>query len=273
MNINQYIEVFTRDLKANNYSRNTIKAYTHWLKRYLKYTALHPKLDPGDRIRDFLAELNDDSTACRVQAYNSIKLFYLKVLKKPCPYTYKKPRRRKRLPVVYSKKEVQMIINAPANFQHRIILKMIYASGLRVSEDIKIKIKDLDLQNNRLIIRRAKGDKDRITVLSDNLKPELDKIMNGKAGNEYLFQTNRGKPYHVRSIQTLFKESAQKAGLVEKNGSCHSLRHSFATHLVQNGISIQEISALLGHSNLKTTMVYVHMVSNWEKKIKSPLDI
>jgi site-specific recombinase XerD len=248
-------------LKLRGYSRKTISSYAYWVSKFKK---------SGKEFEPFLISLSDKglSSSSIRQAGFAVK-FYLNLLNKKTSDipNYK---RDKKLPVVLSKKEINNMILANNNFKHRIIIQIMYGAGLRLSEAINLKWKDIDLQRNLIHIKSAKGRKDRIVMLSPKLKKNLIKLSLNKDG--LVFSNNRNKKYNPRTIQAIISRSAKLAG-IKKKVTPHTLRHSFATHLLENGIDIRYIRDLLGHSNVRTTMIYTHVSNKNISRIKSPLDL
>lgn len=153
------------------------------------------------------------------------------------------------------------------------MIEIMYSSGLRVSEVISLKVKDLALEKNYGFVRNGKGGKDRLFVIAKIVKEKVANLieMDKLANDEFLFKTNRGKKYHIRSLQQIVKKAAKSAHLNYKEIHCHTLRHSFATHLIENGYSLSDVQAMLGHKSPETSMAYVHS-SGKMINVKSPLD-
>lgn len=180
----------------------------------------------------------------------------------------KKP---KSLPLVLSRNEIEKIIEATKNSKHRLLLSISYAGGLRVSEVVSLKVKDFDLEEMVIHIKNAKGQKDRITVLPEKLKNDMKNLIAGKSGDSYVFESERGGKLTTRTAQKVFENSLGKTG-INKKATFHSLRHSFATHLLENGVDIRYLQELLGHANIRTTQIYTHVTNPSLRNIKSPLD-
>ncbi len=192
------------------------------------------------------------------------------VLKKDCPYKLDKARSRKRLPDILVKSEIMEILAHITNDKHRSIICLLYGSGLRVSEVCNLKIKDLDFMNLSLKIRDSKGHKDRITLLSEKTVESLKNLTEGRGGNEYIFLTLHKRKYTIRTVQKIFSNALQKTSL-KKKPTCHTLRHCFATHLLELGTDLTTIKNLLGHKSVKTTMVYIKLADPVSRRVKSPL--
>ena len=177
---------------------------------------------------------------------------------------------KKRLPVVLSKQEINRMLDVTTNPKHHCIISLLYGSGLRVSEVINIKMLDIDLDRRMLRVFKGKGDKDRYVMLPQKLESILKKQTQIKQARDYLFTNNRNTKMTTRSIDKIVKHAAQLAG-INKNVSSHTLRHSFATHLLENGTDIRYIQELLGHARLETTQIYTKVTNSSLKMIKSPL--
>lgn len=269
-------KAYIETLKLLNYSDNTIKNYRQHFLPFINY---FPEKKPSqisrNEIMDYLMYVRNKkkwSASEQNQVINSIKFFYEKVLKRS-KEIYELPRAKKtfQLPGIFSAEEVRKIIDVTVNKKHKSIICLAYAGGLRVSEIINLKIQDIDSQRMIINLRKAKGKKDRIVMLSEKLLEILREYFRSYKPKTYLFEGQYGGQYSVRSIQEMLKASKKKAG-INKKGSVHSLRHSFATHLLEGGTDILSIKKLLGHQSLRTTMIYTHVSKEHLSKIQSPLD-
>jgi Site-specific recombinase XerD len=175
------------------------------------------------------------------------------------------------LPKFLTKSEVKKVLEATLNIKHKAILTTIYSCGLRLSELIELKISDIKTEENILLVRQGKGNKDRVVTLSSKLIELLREYYKMYKPKVYLFEGSRGGKYSKRSVQQIMKYSVEKSG-INSPATVHSLRHSYATHLLESGIDIRIIKELLGHSNIKTTEIYTHITDVNKNKIKSPLD-
>ncbi|MBU1164878.1 tyrosine-type recombinase/integrase [Patescibacteria group bacterium] len=266
------LEKVKRELKIRNFSQKTIKSYVYGLKEYFtfKQSGLE-KLDE-ENIKNFLlyAEEKAISVQTRNLYLNAIKFYYRDVAKSFTPIQIRIAKRNKFLPVVLSRNEIKKIIEVTTNNKHKLLLSLAYGSGLRVSEIINLKIQDLDLLELTIHIRQAKGKKDRITIMPEKLKIDLQNLIAGKDKNDYIFSSERGGKLTERTAQKVFANSLKKAN-IKKNATFHSLRHSFATHLLENGVDVRYVQELLGHQNIRTTQIYTQVTNPRLKKIKSPL--
>jgi len=304
-------------LRTNHYSKKTEEAYVSWIKRYILFhNKRHPAEMGKEEIEKFVNYLTLEqhvSSSTQNQALQAILYLYKKVIKKEVGWleNIKGLKRVKHLPVVFSKKETAKIFEHLSGVS-KLVVSLLYGGGLRLTEALQLRIKDIDFDYQQLIIRDGKGEKDRHTILPASIIPELKKHLNevykqhkvdllknkgetilpyalarkypnaGKEfGWQYAFPADKfikeketGLIFrwhiHESTIQREVKEAIGKAGII-KPGSPHTFRHSFATHLLENGYDIRTIQELLGHQSVKTTMIYTHVL-NRGLGVKSPLD-
>ena len=214
---------------------------------------------------------NGSSRAAVDQAINALRFLYVEMyhrdfVLKDVP----RPKKERKLPVVLSHSEVLQIAQTIQNPKHRLMIELMYAAGLRVSEIVKLRVQDVNLEELTLFVRASKGKKDRLTVFSESLKDALRRQMDGKGARDLVFPGEHGGGLTPRTVQKVFN-TALKASEVRKNAFCHSLRHSFATHLLDVGVDIRYIQSLLGHARLQTTSIYTKVRNPNLLKIKSPL--
>ncbi len=206
------------------------------------------------------------------QVLATIRFLYLNVLEKPIPKSLNiKFKRPQTLPVVLSKEEVSKLIKVTSNLKHKTILLLIYSAGLRLGELLNLKIGDIDSKRFKIHVVQGKGKKDRYVVLSEKLLQLLREYFKKYGPKEYLIEGGKGGRYSDKSVQSLMKQAVKKAG-IRKKATVHTLRHSFATHLLDDGTDIRFIQELLGHVRLETTQIYTHVSSRSIDKIKSPAD-
>ncbi len=275
MIVDERFRKLTTEMKLRGFSPQTVKMYLFYNQKLVDHIKKEPVDITEDDIKDFLAyKLSDDSVSSATIALikAALKYFYTEILGKNISQI-KTPKRSKKLPVVLSQTEIKNLIDMTENFKHRLIIELLYSTGLRLSECINLKYSDLDLNDGIGWVRMGKGLKDRIFIISEIFKKDLldYKEKSCSDGKGYIFLVN-GKKMSPRGIQHAIKVSAERAG-IEKNVHVHTLRHSFATHLLENGVDIRKIQKLLGHSNLQTTQIYTQVSSEEIKKIKSPLDM
>jgi site-specific recombinase XerD len=263
-------------MKIARYSENTIRTYTSVLHTFFTYYHTYPpKTITEEQIRQYLlyiVEKRNITAAYQRQVVNAIKFYYEKVLgKKLNPMHVQRPRSSKKLPVVLSEDEVKLLLSQVVNLKHKCILYTIYSAGLRRSEVLHLKLADIDSERNCIIIKNAKGNKDRNTLLSSKLLLLLRKYYKKYKPKEYLFEGVNGGKYSVTSIRKIFGRALASSG-IKKDAHLHTLRHSFATHLLERGTDLRYIQSLLGHSSSKTTEIYTHITSKGFDTISSPLD-
>lgn len=261
----RYIEEFKNYLIRKRYSKNTIKNYTHYIKKFLL-----SNLSDNEFIHREITE-KDISVNTQNIIINAIKLYTERIIREKHEVLYQRPRREKRLPTVLSKDEVLKIINSIKNIKHRTIISIIYSAGLRVSEITNLKLMDIDYTRDTIIVKNGKGNKDRIVPLSPKIKELINQYKQTYSPNLYLFNGQTGKKYSIRSIQQIFKQALLKAN-IKKEATVHTLRHSYATHLLKAGTDIRIIQKILGHSSTKTTEIYTHVSTTLINSIKSPFD-
>jgi len=271
-----FLENYNNLLIQKNYSQNTIKIYINYFKDFINYFKEFDidKLTTA-QINNYILELiklKKISVSQQNQRINSIKFYYEKVLgREKQYYNIYRPRKEYKLPKVLSKSEVKSILDSVDNIKHKSILMLIYSSGLRRSELINLKISDIDSERMVINILGAKGNKDRVSLLSEKFLNLLREYYKKYKPKEYLFEGVNGGKYSPTSIANILKKATLKAG-VKKNVTPHMLRHSFATHLLEQGTDLRYIQELLGHKNSKTTEIYTHVSKNAINKIKNPLD-
>lgn len=275
-NYRQVPDRFIEALKVLRYSENTIKTYIDCFKEFINYFYMKEIDDiQQPEIISYLRYLVEErqiSTSYQNQAINAIKFYYEKVLKGPRKVYYiERPRKEKTLPVVLSEEEMKRIIGVISNLKHKCLIMTIYSGGLRISEALNLKIKDIDSRRMLISIKGGKGNKDRVTLLSTRLLQILREYYLLYHPVDYLFVGQMGGRYSERSVQTILKAACKRAG-IRKSVTLHTLRHSFATHLLENGTDIRYIQSLLGHSSPKTTQIYTHITTKGLDQIVNPLD-
>ncbi|MCX9073554.1 MAG: tyrosine-type recombinase/integrase [Candidatus Methanoperedens sp.] len=261
------------ELKLRGFSKQTSKMYLFYNRKFLDFVKKSPDQVGEDDIKEFLAfKISDHSlsNASIALIKASLKFYYSDMLGKNLS-VIKTPRASKKLPVVLSRKEIKDLLDNTVNIKHRLMIELLYSTGLRLSECINLKYSDLDLNEGIGWVRMGKGSKDRMFIISDIFRNDLTGYMEKNGSKGYIFSI-KGEKMSPRGIQHAIKVSAERAG-IEKNIHVHTLRHSFATHLLENGVDIRKIQKLLGHSNLQTTQIYTQVSTEEIKKIKSPLDM
>lgn len=274
--VQSYLDQTISELKLQNYRAKTIKSYISSLRQYFDFLRDHAILQDSDGVnpalvRDFLllkqsAGLSSQTVALHLHA---IAFFHKHVLKNFTPLGIRIPKKSKKLPIVLTRDEIQSMVNTIKNAKHKLLVSLAYASGLRVSETVRLKVGDVQLAELTLHIKDAKGGKDRITIFPEKLRSDLQIFMAGKNAQDYIFMSERGGHLTERSAQKIFENALKKAGII-KPATFHSLRHSFATHLLENKVDIRYVQELLGHANIQTTQLYTRVSNPTLKQIKSP---
>jgi len=261
-----------RVLRLRNYSPKTRKAYMLYIKEYIIFSKEKEVQDKQKAIEDYLLEKNNKKQSPQTinLALNAIKFLYTEVLKDPQKVGLKFAKRSKKLPVVLSRNEIAQVIETTNNPKYRLMVSLGYGCGLRVSEVIGLRVADMDIDELTVHIKSAKGKKDRISVLPEKMQNDLRNQMAGKKPNDFIFSSNRGGKLTTTSLQKMFRKSLAKTK-IKKPATFHSLRHSFATHLLENGVDVRYVQELLGHQNIRTTQIYTQVTNPKLKNIKSPL--
>jgi site-specific recombinase XerD len=225
-------------------------------------------------VRNYLQKLiqEEKSNSHINQAVNAIKFYYEVVLEMPNRfYSIERPRKQKKLPVVISKKDIGSMINTIHNIKHKCIVSLLYSSGMRISGLLNLEIKNIDSERMLIIVIQAKGNKDRYTIFGKALLNSLREYYKIYKPKKFLFEGASGGKYSAVSINKIIKKAA-RLGAVNQTVSAHTLRHSFATHLLEDGVDLRYIQNLLGHNSSLTTEIYTHVATNLIKNIESHLD-
>ncbi|MBU1089969.1 tyrosine-type recombinase/integrase [Patescibacteria group bacterium] len=261
-----------RVLHLRDYSPKTRKMYLLYIKEYLTFSKKASIRDKQKAVEEFLLDKYKKKQSPQTVnlALNSVKFLYAEVLKDSRRIDLKFAKRNKKLPIVLSRAEIEKIIQATKNEKYRLMISLGYACGLRVSEVINLKVADLDIDELVVHIKSAKGKKDRISILPKKLQNDLRNIIAGKVANDFIFVSNRDGKLTTTSLQKMFRKSFAMTD-IKKSATFHSLRHSFATHLLENGTDVRYVQELLGHSNIRTTQIYTQVTNPSLKNIRSPL--
>jgi site-specific recombinase XerD len=247
------------------------------LRSYVTYIKpKHPRDANESIIKDYLLNLIEEKkfTASTVnQVFNALRFLYISLYKMPFTIgNLPRPKKDKQLPIVLSQEEVVKILDTVDNVKHKTLLMLIYSAGLRVGESVRLRVEDIDSKRKLIYLKGAKGKKDRYTILSDVALESLREYYKKYKPREYLFEGAEGRKHLAeRSVQNVFERAVKIAG-IRKRITVHSLRHSFATHLLESGTDLRYIQELLGHSSSKTTEIYTHVSKKSLGKIISPLD-
>lgn len=270
--LKKYIE----ELQLKGYSINTIRTYRNEFIQLLIILKNKNVIDCDEnKIRSYFLycintlKLSENTLQSRI---NAIKFYFEKVLKrKKFFYEIPRPKKHSILPKHINNQDIKKLFEVTQNLKHNTMLKLCYGMGLRVSEIVNLKIQHIDSKNMQVFIERAKGKKDRYVNLPETILEQLRMYFKEYKPKEYLFEGQYGGQYSARSVQLVFK-NAMKGAKINKSVGIHSLRHSFATHLLENGTDIRFIQELLGHKDIKTTLIYTQVSDKSIRKVKSPLD-
>lgn len=274
MNTQNFLKKIEVELKISKNSEYTIRNYVKANEKLLDFVHKQPEQINEDDVKLYISEnLSDKAATSIILFLAAVKYAYLNVLRKDPTRRIKRPKREKRIPTVLTKEEVKRVIDVLDAKKSKLMISLTYACGMRVSEIINLKIADFDFEEKIGHIRQAKGKKDRIFNIPQFLFKDLKKQAEEQKekSEEYLFTGPKGK-LSSRNLQKMVNGAAKRAA-IKKDVHCHTLRHSFATHLLENGVDIRHIQVLLGHADISTTQIYSHVSTEQIKKIKSPLDV
>ncbi|MFH1828502.1 MAG: site-specific tyrosine recombinase/integron integrase [Nanoarchaeota archaeon] len=256
-------------------SPRTIKTYCFCVNKFLKVCRKELKLITKKDVEDYLMRMiNREKAGNTINVHlNALKFLFEKVLKRNLTVNIPFSKVPQRLPEFLTKEETSKLFQAIGNSNHQLMIKLLYATGMRVSELVSLKVKDFQFDQNYGWVREGKGQKDRLFIIAEKLKNELLNWIKkeGLSNPDWLFSGNNNSHYSTASVRSIIKQAAKKAG-IKKNVHPHTLRHSFATHLIQNGYAVTEVQPLLGHNKMETTMMYLHLASPQLLKVKSPYD-
>jgi len=265
------------DMKLRGMSPKTISCYLTCVKNVAVHFRKSPAELGDEEIRSYLHYLMEEKKASQsvlVQTYSALKFFFEKTLQKDWNASrIPRSKQRKKLPGVLSREEVESIFSATGNLKHRAILMTIYSAGLRVGEVTRLKVSDIDSERMTIRVNEGKGLKDRYTLLGKRTLEILRLYWKVCMPSEWLFPGKvASEPVSISSVQRVFNASLLKSG-IKKKASVHTLRHSFATHLLEAGTDLYHIQRLLGHKSASTTSVYLHITGRDLNKIRSPIDL
>lgn len=268
---------FEQYLKGQRKSSSTVKTYATFVELFLRFFKSTPLSDLNNKSVELFAEgvlaKRNYSISSHRQAMSALKHFFiLNGNLKVRVDGISMPKKDRKLPNVLSTEEVISILQMTKNLKHRTILGLIYSSGLRIGELLKLELRDVDLERNSIYIKSGKGRKDRNTTLGQSIKPLLVNYVRTYKPKQFLFEGSSGMDYSASSVRAFLKRSCVLAK-IKKKVTPHTLRHSFATHLLENGVDIRYIQELLGHSRPETTMIYTHVTERSISAIQNPLDV
>ena len=266
---------FIRDLKIQNYSDHTITSYVSSISQIARYHDCCPSHLSVEQIKDYISHLRDlgRSWSTINLLISALNTFYIGTLGQPQKMEpISRPKKQSKIPNIFSPEEVTRLLKAVNNVKHRTFLMTMYAGGLRISEACKLKVIDVDSARMRIIVRNAKGHKDREVLLSKNLLKHLRVYYQKYRPDGYLFPgRDKSRPYSRTSARLIFARALKNAGLTKK-ATTHTLRHSFATHMMESGIDIRIVQSQLGHKSLRTTLQFCHLTDRSMAAVRSPFD-
>jgi len=271
------IRAYVKYLQGKRYSESTVKTYFTFIADFFHYIQNTPLEDVNNRtielfIEDVFVPRNYSISTHR-QLISAIKLF--KDFYPECKIDnlqLKRPKKSKLLPTVLSKEEIIDLLRFTRNLKHRAILAMIYSAGLRISELLHLQLKHIDIDRRQIVVKNSKGRKDRNIILAESFIPLMHNYLTSYQPQVYFVEGKPTQPYSAESIRAFLHKATKRAN-IKKRVTPHTLRHSYATHLLENGIDLRYIQELLGHAKPETTMIYTHVSKKDLLKIESPLDL
>ncbi|MGY5846838.1 site-specific tyrosine recombinase/integron integrase [Salegentibacter sp. HM20] len=270
------LKQYEKYLFGIRYSPSTIRTYTNFIQKFLLKLNKEVR-NINNRDLEIFCETEiagkDYAISTHRQAVSALKHFIdLHRIDGVSIETIKRPRKDRALPVILSKEEIIDLLRVTRNLKHRVILALLYSSGLRIGEVLSLKLNDIDIDRRQILIRRAKGRKDRVVGMAESFIPLLWNYINTFEPKTLFIEGVEGKAYSASSVRSFLKESCRRAG-IKKRVTPHTLRHTYATHMLENGIDLRHIQMLLGHSKPETTMIYTQVSQKDLVKIRSPLDV
>jgi len=271
MDKTEFLRKLEIELKISKNSQHTIRNYSEANEKLLDFSKKNPENINEEDVKAYMAEkLTDKASSSIIMFLSAIKYAYSNLLKKDITQAIKRPKKERKIPAVLSKEEVKKLIASLDNKKSKLMISLMYACGFRVSELVNLKKENLDFNEKIGYVKQGKGRKDRIFNIPEFLFSELKEYVKEKENSSYVFSGRKPK-LSERNIQKIVQKAAKKAG-INKQVHPHTLRHSFATHLLESGVDIRMIQKLLGHSSISTTELYTHVSDQQLKKIKSPID-
>ncbi len=259
------------EMKLRGFSPQTQRMYLFYTRKFMEY--IDKEEVEEEDVKEYLAYMISKGVSnASIALIKAVLNFFLKEVLGKKVSNIKTPKVAKKLPTVLTRKEIKDMIDNTPNLKHRLLIELLYSSGLRLSECINLRYEDLDLNEGIGWVRAGKGSKDRMFIISESFKRDLQQYIEKTASKKGYIFNNNGKKMSPRGIEYIISQAAKRAG-IKKKVSVHTLRHTFATHMLENGVDIRKIQKLLGHANLQTTQIYTHVSSEELKKITSPLDL
>jgi site-specific recombinase XerD len=272
-------EKMIKAMELRNLSKQTQRHYLRSVTGLSRYYQQSPDTVSQEMIEDYLLYLRNDKGNAPGSCANvvaGLRFFYNHVADNPITFVYSGGKKAIKLPTVLTHQEVWKLINAPKNIKHRLLLMATYSAGLRAGEVAALKPEHIDSKRMLIKVENGKGRKDRYTILSSIFLEELRSYYTTFKPKNYLFPSNykhkKNQTLSYTSVRKIYEDAREKAG-VKKGDGIHTLRHSFATHLLESGYDIRKIQVLMGHRQLTTTMIYLHVSRKTLSKIPSPLDL
>jgi integrase/recombinase XerD len=271
-----HLEHLVSHMRSLRYSERTVKTYREAMKAFLRF---HGDKDPRQITNDDIIRFNNEyillngySFSYQNQVINAVKLYYRLIWDRKIDLDkIERPRRPRMVPEVLSREEMKQVLDATVNLKHKAILSLIYSSGLRLGEALAMRLRDIDSGRSLVHVRQGKGMKDRSVPLSPKILELLRDYYRGYRPKQWLFEGVGGEQYSSRSVQNIVKR-AVRICRIRKNVTVHTLRHSYATHLLESGVDLRYIQELLGHKSSRTTEIYTHVTSLALRTIRSPFD-
>lgn len=256
-----------QEMRIRNFSKRTIGLYVYYNKEFLRFANNYADEVSGQQIKDYLDFLiaSGKSRSTIDVAINALKFYYQGILRRSFfseKTGIRRPKKEKSLPTILSKDEIARMIKAVDNIKHKLVVQVLYSSGLRVAELRNLQINEIDFDRRCINVRSGKGGKDRVTIISKTVLLNIDKYLDEYQPLKYLFESFQpGAKLSVRTFQKIVSDLAGIAG-IKKRVSAHALRHSFATHLLEGGVNLRYIQSMLGHARLETTQIYTKVAVN-----------
>jgi len=269
------LKAMRKEMVRRKFSKKTVETYLFCINQFFKRNSKNPRSVSKKEIQEYLGDLAmEDKSGSTLNVHlSAIKFLMEEVLRRNINLNIKYSRRPKSIPTYLTKDETKDLFNVIDNHKHKLMVELMYSTGMRVSEMLNVRVKDFEIAMDYGWIRRGKGNKDRPFIIADSLKQEIEGYIreNNLLSDDLLFSRNSFIPLHTRTVQEIVKKAAKRAG-IRKNVHPHTLRHSFAKHLVDNGYTVTDVQKLLGHNNIQTTMIYTHMDNPRMLNVQSPFD-
>jgi site-specific recombinase XerD len=269
------IQTMKREMLRRKFSKKTIKTYSYFITKFLKKVNKEPRKITKKDIQEYLGGLAEEDKSGSTLNLNlcAIKFLLEEVIRKNIHINMKYSRTPKSIPTFLTKDETKELFNVIENKKHKLMVELMYSAGMRVSEMLHLRVKDFEIAMDYGWIRKGKGNKDRPFIIADSLKQEIEEYIreNNMLSDDLLFSRNSFVPLHTRTVQEILKKAAKRAKIM-KNVHPHTLRHTFAKHLIDDGWTVTDVQKLLGHNSIETTMIYTHTADPKVLDIRSPFD-